>query len=135
MFSPTSATIESSVSTLNGSTFCNATSFAKAVSTACLALAAEKVSMPTQIECSEELCVMRMTFIFSLLRASNKRFEKPGMPIIPLPSRLMSAILLILEMPLTILPFLDEADSIIVPSSAGANVFLIQTGIPLLITG
>ena len=53
------------------------------------------------MECSEELWVMRITLIRSRARAANSRFEKPGMPTMPLPSRLSSVRLPMLEMPCT----------------------------------
>ena len=43
---------------------------------------------PIQMECSEEACVIMITLIFSMDKASNRRFENPGIPTIPLPSRL-----------------------------------------------
>ena len=92
-------------------------------------------SIPTQIECSEELCVIRITFIFSLDNASNKRFENPGIPTMPLPSRLSKASLVMLEIPRMLPPFFEETFSINVPDSCGAKVFFIQTGMRLFITG
>ena len=135
MLSPTSAIMERSFSTFKGSTLPVSISWAKYVSIVFLARSAFLSSIPTHIECSDDPCVMSMTFIFSLARASNNRFEKPGIPIIPLPSRLNSTTELMLEMPLILLPFLTVALSMIVPSSFGENVFFIQTGICFFITG
>ena len=69
----------------------------------CFAAVAFISSIPTQIECSEELCVIRITFIFLEASASNSLLEKPGIPTIPLPSRLSKAMLLMLEIPVMLL--------------------------------
>ena len=54
------------------------------------AFLASSVRKPIQMECSDEACVIIITLIFSMESDSNKRFEKPGIPTIPLPSRLTS---------------------------------------------
>ena len=70
-----------------------------------------------------------ITLIFSMDNTSNKRFEKPGIPTIPLPSRVTSDTLSMWLIPLTTseegasLP-----DVIRVPSSSLAKVFFIQAG-------
>ena len=68
------------------------------------ATSAFTASIPTQIECSDEPCVIKITFTCFAANASNSLFEKPGMPTMPLPSRLNKEILLILEIPLILLP-------------------------------
>ena len=98
-------------------------------------MSADLSSMATQIECSDELCVIKMTFIRALDSASKSRFEKPGMPTIPLPSRLSTAILSILVIPRMISFSAADSDSIRVPWSSGAKVFLTSTGMPRAITG
>ena len=127
--------MDKSVSTINGSTFCKAISLAKAKSTVAFALMAAAASTPTQIECSDEPCVIRITFIPSLLNDSKSLLLKPGTPIMPLPSKLIKAILLMLVMPRIKCSLAAALVSIMVPSSVGAKVFFTQTGMPLLNTG
>ena len=91
--------------------------------------------MATQIECSDELWVIRMTLICARESASNRRLEKPGIPTIPLPSRLRTQMLSMLVMPRMISSSGADSASISVPWSRGANVFFIQTGMPRAITG
>ena len=123
-------------STTIGSSFLVAISYAKAVSIVSCASSALAWSMPTQMECSDELWVIRITLIFFDANASNSRLLNPGIPTIPLPSKLSSAMLLILEMPLVLLPSTAASSSLItVPLSSGANVFFIQVAMPLLRTG
>ena len=74
-----------------GLTFCTLISKAKLSSMAFLAMAESFELTPIQIECSEDACVIIIIFICLLDKHSKKRFEKPGMPIIPLPSRLIKA--------------------------------------------
>ena len=75
--------------------------------------------MATQIECSDELWVIRMTLICARESASNRRLEKPGMPTIPLPSRLRTQILSMLVMPRMISLSGADSASISVPWSCG----------------
>ena len=100
-----------------------------------LALSLSAAFTPTQIECSDELCVMRITFTDSFASDSNNLLEKPGIPTMPLPSKLSKLTLLILEIPRIKLSVTADSFSINVPYSSGAKVFLIHTGIFLLITG
>src|SRR5207249_633760 len=92
-------------------------------------------STPTQIECSEDPCVIRITLIDAPDKDSNNLFENPGTPTMPLPSRLSKATLLMLEIPRIILPSFSASFLITVPCSSFAKVFLIQIGIFLLKTG
>src|SRR4029079_16435114 len=110
-------------------------SYANALSTADLALDALISSTPTQIECSEDAWDIRITFISLVDKASNNRLENPGIPTIPLPSYVINEILLMLEIPRIIFPFLWTSGKILVPAASGANVFFTITGMPLLITG
>ena len=135
MWSPTNATIERSLSTINGSTRSMAISPAKIVSITFFALSAFTASMPTQIECSEDPWVMRITLIEASERASNNLFENPGTPTIPLPSRLTRTTLLMLEIPRMMLPSFSASFLITVPCCSLAKVFFIQTGIFFINTG
>ena len=79
---------------------------------------------------------MIMMLIFSLARVSNKRFENPGMPTIPLPCNVNN------EMSLTLLmPFIGLLEPLLmfcvisVPVSSGAKVFFIRMGMFLFNTG
>ena len=65
---------------------------------------------------------------------SNKRFEKPGIPIIPPPSKVIKLMSSICEIPLTSLPFLGFLE-INVPAFSGSKVFLILIGISFLKAG
>ena len=105
MLSPTSARIASSFSTIIGSTFFVSISYANISSIAFFASSAFAASIPTQIECSDEPCVIKITLICLVANASNNLFEKPGIPTMPLPSRLSKAILLMLEIPRIPFPF------------------------------
>ena len=133
--SPTKAKIETSFSIIKGSTFCVLISCSNSASTAILAICASCIFTPTQIECSEELCVINIILICFLASASNNLLEKPGIPTIPVPSKLNKQISFILEMPL--IKFLSAGDSflIIVPAWLGSKVFFIHTGMFLCITG
>ena len=51
-----------------------------------LACVARSFSIPIQIECSDEACVIMMTLIFAFASVDSNFFEYPGIPIIPLPS-------------------------------------------------
>ena len=66
--------------------------------------------------------------------APNRRWAVPGTPIIPVPSRLMSATRSMLVMPLTGSADVGRAQ-IRVPTPAGANVLRIQMGMPSLTAG
>ena len=62
-------------------------------------------------------------------RHSNKRFENPGIPIIPLPSKLTRATSSIWLTPFTTVPLPPSKvpiESIIVPSASLSKVFLIR---------
>ena len=135
MLSPTIAMMDKFLSNTSGCTCPIFISYSKALSTAVFALSENASSMPTQMECSDDACVIRMTLIAALANASNNLFEKPGIPTIPLPSKLMSTKLLILEIPLIGESFSATSFLITVPTSCGAKVFFIHTGIDLLITG
>ena len=96
---------------------------AKAASTAVFATEAFTASTATQMECSEELCVIRITLILWLASVSNKRLLKPGMPAIPCLPGWVTKFLLMLDMPCTALPFLVDSFCITVPSSPGQSIF------------
>ena len=91
--------IDKSFSIINGSTFCVSISCSNSASTASLAWCASCTFTPTQIECSDELCVIKITLIDFLANASNNLLENPGIPIIPAPSKLNKHKSLILEIP------------------------------------
>ena len=133
--SPTNAIIDKSFSIINGSTTCVLISCSNSASTAIFAKCVSCKFTPTQIECSEELCVIKMTLILFFARASNNLFEKPGIPTIPAPSKLNKQMSLMLEMPRIKLSSLGDSFSIKVPGCSGSKVFLIRTGIFSYITG
>ena len=135
MLSPTIATMDNCFSTIIGSTLPVSISYSKALSTTSLANALACSSTPTQIECSEEPCVISITLTDAFANASNNLFEKPGIPTMPLPSRLNNTILFMLEMPCMLVPVAVASFFITVPASSGAKVFFIQTGMPFFITG
>ena len=77
-----------------------------------------------------------MILIFLLARASNKRFENPGMPTIPLPCNVNNEISLTLLMPfIGLFELLLTFCVISVPVSPGAKVFFIRMGMFLVNTG
>ncbi|CAI8233508.1 MAG: Uncharacterised protein [Flavobacteriaceae bacterium] len=82
-----------SFSTWAGSTFLIDISKANFSSIAFFAAMASSSLTPIQIECSDDACVIMITLIFAADRASNKRLEKPVIPIMPLPSKLIKATL------------------------------------------
>ncbi|MPM51206.1 hypothetical protein SDC9_97953 [bioreactor metagenome] len=85
--------------------------------------------------CSEDAWVISTTFIFALANDVKNLAEYPGIPTIPLPSREMSAMFLLPEMP-RMEPLLYGGElSIIVEAPSGSNVFLTIIGIPLLTAG
>src|SRR5690606_39664290 len=125
MLSPTNAMIDKSFSTIMGSILRKAISFSKAASMAVLANCASFSSIPKQMECSEEAWVIKITLIFSKDNVSNNRFEKPGIPIMPLPCKVNKAMLEILLMPVTGDPLLLTSLEMMVPAASGSAVFLI----------
>ena len=133
--SPTKAIMDKSFSMINGSTTCVLISFSNSESTAIFAKCVSCTFTPTQIECSEELCVIKMTLILFLANASNNLFEKPGIPTIPAPSKLNKQMSLMLEIPRIKLSSLGDSFSINVPGCSGSKVFLIRTGIFSYMTG
>ena len=61
----------------NGSILNNEISFSNSLSMTAFANGASLSAIPIQIECSEEACVIIMTFIFECANVSNNRFENP----------------------------------------------------------
>ena len=100
MLLPTRATTEKSRSLFMGYTTPSAISLWNAWLTAFTARYSSFSLMATHIECSEEPWVIRITFTPSPASAAKRRFEKPGMPTMPAPSRLSRAMLLMLDSPL-----------------------------------
>ena len=120
---------------INGSSNCKLISSSNSASTAILARCVSCTLTPTEIECSDELCVIIIMLICFFASASNNLFVKPGIAAIPAPSKLNKQMSLILEMPrITLLSFGDSF-SIHVPGCAGSKVFLIHNGIRACITG
>ena len=81
-----------------------------------------------QIECSELPWEIRITEIDSSRSAPNSRLAVPGTPIIPAPSRLISATSSIVVMPFTASDDVGRAQ-IRVAGLPGAKVLRIQMGI------
>ncbi len=135
ILSPTIAMIDKFFSNNSGCRRPIFISYSNALSTASFACTENASSIPTQIECSDEACVIKITLIDAFANASKRRLEKPGMPTIPLPSRLINTSLPILEMPLIGASFSGTSFFITVPKSCGAKVFFTHTGIALFITG
>ena len=102
ILSPTTAIFTRSVSKRAGYTLFKDISKAKCSSITSLAFCASSALTPKQIEYSEEAWVIMIIFMFSLDRVSKSRLEKPGIPTIPLPSRLIRATSSIWLIPLTI---------------------------------
>ena len=135
ILSPTMAMMDKCFSSTNG---CNCPifiSYSKALSTASFAFIEKASSIPTQIECSDDACVINITLIDAFASASKSLLEKPGIPTMPLPSKLTNTKLLMLDMPLIAVVLSDTSFLITVPASCGAKVFFTHTGICLLITG
>ena len=86
------------------------------------------------MECSELAWVIKMMEISAACKQEYNRFVVPGIPIIPVPSRLTNATSSILVIPLTAC-FLFLAAEISVPNEFGLKVFLIKMGIFFLING
>jgi hypothetical protein len=69
----------------NGSILNNEISFSNSLSITAFAANASESETPIQIECSEDACVIMMTFILECYKVSNNRLENPGIPTIPFP--------------------------------------------------
>ncbi len=135
MFSPTTAMIERSFSTITGSISLFSISFLNSSSIDFLAVAAAWGSMAKQMECSEEAWLMRMILIFSFARALKRRWETPVTPIMPLPWSWSKAMSLIEEMPL--IAELRKLPSLLMtePAKSGCMVFLMRMGMFFCIAG
>ena len=134
ILSPTRAIIERLFSIKHGFKIEFSISYLNASSTIFLALSASDSLIPIHIECSEEACVIIIILMLLFEISSNNFFENPGIPTIPLPSIVTRAIFSIWLIPL-ITESLLEFSLIIVPLALGSKVFLMFTGIFLLITG
>ena len=77
---------------------------------------------------------MKTTFINCCESVSNNRLEKPGIPIIPPPSKVIKLISSICEIPFTPLLFFGCLQ-IKVPALSESKVFLILIGISFLKAG
>ena len=131
IFSPTKAIIDKFVSTLGLLTLPIWISKVNSSFTASIAVSISSGTIAKVIECSEEAWVIKIILTSALESAPNKRAEIPGIPIIPEPDKLRSAILSIELIPLIGIPSWLPTE-INVPSSSGAKVFLILIGIPCL---
>ena len=94
---------------------------------AALALSASALSIPIQMECSEEAWVIKITFILFCESTSNKRLEEPATPIIPEPSSVSKAMLSMCEIPLMGLAVAFGVSEINVPYISGSKVFLLNS--------
>ena len=78
-----------------------------------------------QIECSDEACVIKITFILSLASAPKILDAMPTTPTIPLPVMRSRVISSIEEIPFTLNASESSLSEIKVPSCSGLKVFLI----------
>ena len=107
MLSPTTAMFTRLSSIFAWATFCKDISKANSLSITRLASLSSSFRTAMHIECSEEACVIIITLMLAIDNTSNKRFEKPGIPTIPLPSRLIKLICGMWLMPFTTVLFIS----------------------------
>ena len=136
--SPTTAIFVILDSKTAGATLFKEISKAKCSLITFFAISASSERTPKQIECSDDAWVIMIILICFNDKHSNKRFENPGIPIIPLPSRLISATFSMWLTPLTIDPLcslLVPFELIIVPDALESKVFFMSKGIFFSIIG
>ena len=135
ILSPTRATIAKSFSGITCLMRPLSISYSKASLTMFTAFSTSSAEIPTHIECSEDAWVINTTLISAWERTSKKRFEIPGIPTIPGPSKDNSAILPMWLIPRTVFPFSFLDLVINVPASSGLKVFFITIDMPFDNTG
>ena len=135
MFSPTTAMVASPHSACMGNIAPVFISLANSLSSTSTAAAASSSRTPMDVEFSEEVCETMNTLIPLSASAVKIRLFTPITPTIDNPVTVITAVLLMLDIPLMGLLSLSIFALIIVPSPSGLNVFFTLIGMFFTHTG